>query len=217
MKTQWAVHASSHLRCHPIMCSRFPRILLSANHQPPPLTRCRPWCISVRAAATLCVPAARACSNTSHDGVCIDSGQVGWHERCGVVGVASPTAGITRGGRQPSCPTPRPGPASSGRCQPRLQRGRTGAGPLGTGRAPAVVVCCHALTSHALRCEDVELVCSVAGDQSCEWHGSRMRSWSHCCSSSRPLRGDAPCCTCIVLRLEPPALLMRTGGARWGA
>ena len=150
LKTQWAVHASSHLRCHPIMCSRFPRILLSATHQPPPLTRCRPWRKSVRAAATLCVPVARACSNTSHDGVCIDSGQVGWHERCGVVGVASPTAGITRGGRQPSCPTPRPGPASSGRCQRRLQRGRSGAGPLGTGRAPAVVVCCHALTSHAL-------------------------------------------------------------------
>ena len=143
MKTQWVVHASSHLRCRPIMCTRFPRILLSANHQPPPLTRCRPWCISVRAAATLCVPVARACSNTSHDGVCIDSGQVGWHERCGVVGVASPTAGITRGGRQPSCPTPRPGPASSGRCQRRLQRGRSGAGPLGTGRAPAAVACCH--------------------------------------------------------------------------
>ena len=123
------------------VCTRFPRILLSATHQPPPLTRCRPWRKSVRAAATLCVPAARACSNTSHDGVCIDSGQVGWHERCGVVGVASPTAGITRRGRQPSCPTPRP--ASIGRCQPRLQPGRSGAGPLGTGRAPAAVACCH--------------------------------------------------------------------------
>ena len=197
------------------VCTRFPRILLSATHQPPPLTRCRPWRKSVRAAATLCVPVARACSNTSHDGVCIDSGQVGWHERCGVVGVASPTAGITRGGRQPSCPTPRPGPASSGRCQPRLQLGRTGAGPLGTGRAPAVVVCCHALTSHALLCEAWELGCSVAGDQSCEWHGSRMRSWSHCCSSSRPLRGGthhAVRASCV--RLESP---MCTGGPGWGA
>ena len=45
-----------------------------------------------------------------------------------------------------------------------------------------------ALTPHALLREAGELGCSVAGDQSCQWHSSRMRSSSHCCSSSRPGR-----------------------------